>query len=262
VRSRHQVLSRAWPLAGVQLLALAGVYAVALGTDSGIAFDSRAILDAHTTKPWSAHWTVSGGLHGVAAASFALMAVAVAALRRGDLRRLAAAALLVGGASATAQLLKPGLAGLGLLGATSAHELERSFPSGHAATTLALGLALVDAAPGRWRATAAAFAVVCSTAVGLALLTLGWHYPSDVVGGFLIAGAWAAATRCGAPAVRARSGAAVVGALVLAAVGCLALPYVAFDHLVDGRAVPPGFAAGVVTVAAVAVMVTLGSSRR
>jgi membrane-associated phospholipid phosphatase len=248
---------------GVQLLALAAVYAFALGTDSGIAFDSRAILDAHTTKPWSAHWTVSDALHAVAAGSFALMAVAIAVLRRGDVRRLAAAALLVGGASATAQLLKSGLAGLGLLGTASVHEVERSFPSGHAATTLALGLALVDAVPGAWRAPAAAFAVVCATAVGLGVLTLGWHYPSDVVAGFLIAGAWSAAMRRGPPpAVHARSGALVAGALVLAVGGCLAVPYVAFAHLVDGRAMPPAFAAGVVIVAAVAAVVTVGSSRR
>jgi PAP2 superfamily protein len=117
--------------------------------------------------------------------------------------------------------------------------------------------------PGGWRATAAAFAVVCSTAVGLGLMTLGWHYPSDIVAGFLIAGAWSAATRCGPPpAVHAWFGAAVVGALGLAAAGCLAVPYVAFAHLVDGRAVPPGFVAGVVIVAAVALFVTAGSSRR
>jgi membrane-associated phospholipid phosphatase len=260
VQARLQVLSGGRAAAALAVVALVAVYALALGTRTGIAFDSRAILDAHTTKPWSTHWTVSDALHVVAAASFALMAAAVAVLRRGDGRRLAAAALLVGGASATAQLLKRGLPASDL-GPASRHALDRSFPSGHAATTLALGLALVDAVRGGWRAAAAVFAVVCSTAVGVGLLTLGWHYPSDVVGGFLIAGAWAAATR-GPPARARRPGAAVVGVLLLAATGFLVLPWVALAHLVEGRAAPPAFVGGASAVAFAAVAVTAGSSRR
>jgi membrane-associated phospholipid phosphatase len=261
VRARPQVLSGGRAATGLAVVALIAVYVLALGTRAGIAFDRRALLDAHTTKPWSEHWTVSDALHAVAAASFALMAIAVAALRRGDGRRLAAAALMVGGASVSAQLLKRGLPVPDLIGPASTHAVERSFPSGHAATTLALGLAVVDAMRGGWRAAAVGFAVVCSTAVGVGLLTLGWHYPSDVVGGFLIAGAWAAATR-GPPARAARPGAAVVAVLLLAAIGCLALPWVAFAHLVDGRAAPPAFVGGASAIAFAAIAVTAGSSRR
>jgi membrane-associated phospholipid phosphatase len=244
---------------GLELLLLAAVYALALGTRDGLALDSRAILDAHTTKPWAAHWTVSDALHAIAAASFVLMGVAVVAMRRRDARRLAAAALLVVGAAATAQLLKPGLAGLEIVDAGTTHGLDRSFPSGHAATALALGLALVDAAPAGWRWAAAAFAVTCSTALGVGLLTLGWHYPSDVVGGFLIAGAWAAATSA-RPRARERPGAVVLSALAFAAAGCVAVPVVALAHLVDGRAAPPAFVAGVIIVAACATVVTVAES--
>jgi membrane-associated phospholipid phosphatase len=247
-------------VAGLELVLLAAVYALALGTGDGLALDSRAILDAHTTKPWAAHWTVSDALHAIAAASFVLMGAGVAVMLRRDPRRLAAAALLVVGAATTAQLLKPGLAGLGIFDAWSAHGLDRSFPSGHAATALALGLALVDAAPGAWRWAAAAFAVLCSTALGVGLLTLGWHYPSDVVGGFLIAAAWAAATTA-RPGARERPGAVVLSALVFAAAGCVAVPAVALAHLVDGRAAPPAFAAGVVTIAACATVLTVGTAR-
>ena len=251
--------TRALSVVGLELLVLAALYGLALGTRDGLALDSRAILDAHTTKPWAAHWTVSDALHAIAAASFVLMGTAVVAMRRRDARRLAAAALLVVGAASTAQLLKPGLAGLGMFDAGSAHGLDRSFPSGHAATALALGLALVDAAPASWRWAAAAFAVICSTALGIGLLTLGWHYPSDVVGGFLIAGAWAAATSV-RPGARERPGGVVLSALLLAAAGCVAVPAVALAHLVDGRAAPPAFAAGVVTIAACATVVTVAES--
>jgi membrane-associated phospholipid phosphatase len=254
------VRARALSVVGLELLLLAAVYVLALGTRDGLALDSRAILDAHTSKPWAAHWTVSDGLHAIAAASFLLMGAAVAAMLRRDVRRLAAAALLVVGAAVTAQLLKPGLAGLGLFDAGSAHGLDRSFPSGHAATALALGLALVDAAPAGRRWAAAVFAVGCSTALGIGMLTLGWHYPSDVVGGFLLAGAWAAATTARRGA-RERPGGVVLAALVFAAAGCAAVPVVALSHLVDGRAAPPAFAAGIVTVAACATVVTVGTSR-
>jgi membrane-associated phospholipid phosphatase len=251
---------------GLHLVVLSGVYALALGTRGGVVLDSRAILDAHTMRPWAAHWIVSDALHAVAAASFALMAAAVIAMRRRDTPALLLAALLVVGATATAQLLKPALGELGIFDAESTHELDRTFPSGHAATTLALGLALVHAVPSGWRWAAAAFAVTCSTAVGIGVLMLGWHYPSDEVGGFLIAGAWSAATSsrtaAGRPPpgghgdARGRPGVAVLSTLGLAAAGCLALPIVAFAHLVEGRTAPPAFAAGAATIAAVAIVVT------
>jgi len=260
VPAHRQVVGRT----AVQLLLLAAVYALALGTRGGLAFDTRAILDAESAKPWAAHWTVSTALHAVAAASFMAMGAAVVALRRGDADRLASGALLVVGASATAQLLQPALGNLGLVGAGSTHALKASFPSGHAATTLALGLAVVQSVPPAWRPPACAFAVMCSTALGTGLLALGWHYPSDVVAGFLIAGAWAAATTSPAAARLRRPGGAVLFVLALAACGCFAVPAVAFTHLVDGRAPPPDFAAATAAIGVAAALVTAltGSSRR
>lgn len=261
-RLAHRTVRRpAGVPAAVHVVALVALYAVALGTEAGRALDGRAMLDAHTAKPWAAHWTVSDALQGVAAASFALMGVAVALLRRRDVRGLAAAALLVGGATATAQLLKPALGALGVGGHTSLHALAHSFPSGHAATTLALALAVAGSVGDAWRTAAGAFAVAASIAVGSALVTLGWHYPSDVVGGFLVAGAWAGVTRW-RPRADARPGALAVATLAVAGSGLIALPWVAFAHLIDGRAAPPAFGAGVAAIAVAAIVVTAGSSRR
>jgi hypothetical protein len=49
---------------------------------------------------------------------------------------------------------------------------------------------MVIAAPARRRPAVAAAMAAFAIAVSYSFLELGWHYPSDVFGGFLIAGAW------------------------------------------------------------------------
>lgn len=102
-----------------------------------------------------------------------------------------AVAIVLPLAPLSAELLKPLLAHshdqLGPKYITNA-----SWPSGHATAALVLAwCALLVAPPARWRLVAtlgAAFAA----AVGVALLVLAWHMPSDVVGGYLLATLWAA----------------------------------------------------------------------
>ncbi|WP_205698741.1 phosphatase PAP2 family protein [Conexibacter sp. SYSU D00693] len=67
-----------------------------------------------------------------------------------------------------------------------------SWPSGHATASMTLGLLAVLAVPARWRPTAAALGGMFAVAVSFAILALGWHFPSDVVGGYLVAGTWVA----------------------------------------------------------------------
>lgn len=70
---------------------------------------------------------------------------------------------------------------------------EYSFPSGHAADTAALAAALVMIAwPTRYRTAVVVAGTAVVAVVGLGQLALGVHYPSDVLGGWLWAGAWAA----------------------------------------------------------------------
>jgi undecaprenyl-diphosphatase len=65
-----------------------------------------------------------------------------------------------------------------------------SFPSGHALTSfVAFGL-LVVLTPRRLRLVAGAVAVIAVGLVGFSRLALGVHYPSDVVGGWLLGAAW------------------------------------------------------------------------
>ena len=71
---------------------------------------------------------------------------------------------------------------------------EFSFPSGHAAATAALAVAVVLAVAiaGRRRLAVAGAAAYVAIA-GAAQLVLGLHHPTDVLGGWLWAGAWAGA---------------------------------------------------------------------
>lgn len=75
------------------------------------------------------------------------------------------------------------------------HVSSPSFPSGHATQTAAIlpALAVAAAALGARRSSALAIAVVATLAVGASRVLLGVHYPSDVLAGWLLGGAWFAA---------------------------------------------------------------------
>ncbi len=71
------------------------------------------------------------------------------------------------------------------------HESGFSFPSGHAMASAALGLAIVVALwNSRWRWWCAGFAAFYILFVGFSRLYLGVHYPSDILAGWLVSGAW------------------------------------------------------------------------
>jgi membrane-associated phospholipid phosphatase len=119
---------------------------------------------------------------------FCAIPVVVAIARRRLWVALAIVAILLG-ANVTTQLLKPLLAhprASDLLHGPSAS----SWPSGHATAAMSLALACVLAASRRWRPFVAAMGAAFAIAVSYSFLTLAWHYPSDVFGGFLVAGIW------------------------------------------------------------------------
>ncbi|HMJ34079.1 MAG TPA: phosphatase PAP2 family protein [Baekduia sp.] len=62
-----------------------------------------------------------------------------------------------------------------------------SWPSGHSTAAMTMALSAVLAAPPRLRPTVAALGGAFALAVAYAILTLGWHFPSDVFGGYLVA---------------------------------------------------------------------------
>ncbi len=78
-----------------------------------------------------------------------------------------------------------------------AHANGLSFPSGHAqgaiVASAVLLLVFLPLLHGRWRALAVALAVAFTLAIGLARITLGVHYLSDVLAGYALGAAWVAA---------------------------------------------------------------------
>jgi membrane-associated phospholipid phosphatase len=106
-------------------------------------------------------------------------------------------------ANETTQLLKPLLAGPRDV-IPSVPIDAASWPSGHATAAMSLALCCVVAAPARRRPVVAAAMAVFAIAVSYSFLELGWHYPSDVLGGFLVAGTWTLLGIAGLSVVEAR----------------------------------------------------------
>jgi membrane-associated phospholipid phosphatase len=200
--------------------------------------------------------------------------VAVALLRKRPRLAIAVAAILLG-ANVTTEVLKTLLAAPRplLIQGSFPPVGARSWPSGHATAAMSLGLCCVLVAPGRARPVIAAAGAAFTVAVVYSFLALGWHYPSDVVGGFLVATTWTLAAISGLLAAQERragtatrplrpsvtsalgpSAGAVLAALFLAVGAVLARPH---DVLNYARA-HEAFIVGAVAIGAVALALAAG----
>jgi membrane-associated phospholipid phosphatase len=121
-----------------------------------------------------------------------LILVAIALLR-GRPRLALVVAFVLSGSSVTTQILKPLLAAhrfAPFLG--GAQIANGSWPSGHSTAAMALALCAVFVATPRMRPFVAAGGAAFALAVSFSILILGWHYPSDVFAGHLVAATWTA----------------------------------------------------------------------
>jgi membrane-associated phospholipid phosphatase len=95
-------------------------------------------------------------------------------------------------ASATTELLKP------IVGQVRysdwfgpGHQIAAaSWPSGHATAAMTLGLSAVLVAPAVARPIVAVLGCALAIGVSYSILILHWHFPSDVLGGYLVAAVW------------------------------------------------------------------------
>jgi membrane-associated phospholipid phosphatase len=118
----------------------------------------------------------------------AVLIVLVAAMWLGRARLAAAVGAIFLGANVTTQLLKT-------LTEAPRHPLwltDANWPSGHLTAATSLALCVVLIAPVALRPYAVAAGVLGVVAAAYSILVIGSHHPSDVVGGMLVAGAWAA----------------------------------------------------------------------
>lgn len=122
-------------------------------------------------------WFLTGGA----------LLTAVALLRRRWLMAVVVPAVLLS-ANATTQLLKPALADPRTLDLRGVEMIYHgSWPSGHSTAAMSLALCLVLVVGPRLRPLAALIGAGYAIAVGYALVALGYHLPSDVFGGYLVA---------------------------------------------------------------------------
>jgi membrane-associated phospholipid phosphatase len=122
---------------------------------------------------------------------FAAVPVLIALARRRWRAALAICSIELG-ANVTTQLLKPLLASprTGPVFHGQVKVAAASWPSGHATASMSLVLCLVLASSPRLRPYIAALGAAFVVGVVYSFLTLGWHFPSDVLGGFLVAATW------------------------------------------------------------------------
>jgi membrane-associated phospholipid phosphatase len=252
------------------LLALAGLLALAVPgvKDADItAMRSFASLDRPSTD-----WLLNAVAHLCDPLPYCLMGlvlVLVAAVRR----RWALVALLpilLVVTELTTQGLKHALATPRLVSWLTYGPAPTAWPSGHTTAAMTLALAAVLVAPRARRPLVAVAGGALAVAVGVAVVALHWHFPSDVVGGYLVAATWALAATAAlralepdvarAPAGAWRSAGALVagGALAALAVGGAVLLARPGTGDVLGR---PAWIAAATAIVALAALLPLGTSR-
>ncbi|MEK6251634.1 MAG: phosphatase PAP2 family protein [Actinomycetota bacterium] len=177
--------------------------------------DATALHGLMTLSEHRWIWVVNDGLvHSVDLPFLvaALLVICGTGLSWGRPRQAVAAALLVGGANIATQVVKIAAANPRYQPILGSDQLAgTAFPSGHATAAMSLALAAVLVAPSRWRPATAIVGGAFALAVSIALVIQGWHFPSDVLGGFLVAGTISMLALAGLRAIEGRraGGAAV-----------------------------------------------------
>lgn len=180
-------------IAAVCLVGLAATWVVAALVPITHAHDASALYDFTRLGRPRVDLLANDLLHLLDPGLYTLWAVALVALALlGRRPRLALAlAVVLPLAPLSAEILKPLLAHphayAGLTDITAA-----SWPSGHSTAAMTLALCAVLVSPIPLRPIVAALGTCFVFGVGISLLILAWHMPSDVFGGWLLAGLWVA----------------------------------------------------------------------
>jgi membrane-associated phospholipid phosphatase len=182
---------RALALACAVLVALLYVFFVRTELGQRIddaALDGRAELTANEVQD------ADDLLQTIDLSSVALLggAIVVVGFVRGRLSLAAAAVIVLLGANVATQLMKEVLARPDFVPSQAQVGIGNSLPSGHTTVAASIALAAVLVAPKRLRGLVALVGSLYAAAIGVAVLTAGWHRPSDAVAAFAMATGWAA----------------------------------------------------------------------
>jgi membrane-associated phospholipid phosphatase len=181
-----------WALALVCAGGLVTTYLVFVRTHGGQrldqgAFEGRALAGGRAREAADQLLTTIS----VTTLALAICVLVAQAYLRRRLALSVVAAVVIVGAVLTTEVLKHYLLERPDLLRRSIY--HNSFPSGHATVAFAVGIAATLVAPAALRRWVAGLAVLYGAAIGVAVVAVGWHRPSDVVGAYLIVIAWAAA---------------------------------------------------------------------
>ena len=119
------------------------------------------------------------------------LVLAAVCLLRGRPRSAVAVIGLTAATSVSSQLLKLLLAHPRNPSSISYTLGPEALPSGHATAAMSLAMAGVLAAPRRARVAAAVIGSALALGVGASVIVVAWHFPSDVIAGYLLATGWA-----------------------------------------------------------------------
>jgi membrane-associated phospholipid phosphatase len=174
-------------------LAIAPLAVVAYSLGPFQHLDMRILLHLRREEgAMNALASVLVNLGDLAALLVLLAAICAYGLKLGRRREVLAALVVVAGANLTTQLLKVTLEHARHKAFEHGIELPwaNSFPSGHTTAAASIAVALLLVVPAAHRFAAAVAGAALTAAVGLSVVILGWHYPSDVLGGLLVVGTW------------------------------------------------------------------------
>jgi membrane-associated phospholipid phosphatase len=157
--------------------------------------DARILNDLSASQGSPGHLVASWGerLADWVPEVILVVSVCLIALLQGRYHRAIAAVALVGGGAIVAQLLKVALANPRYQPILGDHQIaEDGFPSGHASGAVTMAVATLLVAPSSWRSPMTAIGIALTLVVSASVVVLHLHFPSDVLGGWLVAAAWCA----------------------------------------------------------------------
>jgi membrane-associated phospholipid phosphatase len=174
------------------LLGLVAVGLLALAVPVAHVRDAAILHGFHALDQPRVHqeiWVMAHLADPLPYACAGLLCIGVALARRRAWRAVAVFSLLIL-TGATTQALKHVLAQPRFTRWLPEQIDPTSWPSGHSTAAMTLALCAVIVVPPALRPATALLGGAFAVGVGYAVLVLAWHFPSDVLGGFLVAGMW------------------------------------------------------------------------
>ena len=167
--------------------AFLALYLLAVQTGIGQRADQAALAGGAQAPPRAQN--AAGDLLGVVSVGGLAIAIVllggVAALRRRP-RLVLVPAAVIGITMIAVEVFKKAIFSRPVL-VDGPIFLENTYPSGHTAVAISVGLAALIVAPPRLRALVAVGAAAVAAAFGVFVVTAEWHFPSDALGAYAIA---------------------------------------------------------------------------